>query len=220
MKMTATGLPKITPLPDGPLALEDNASPGRCLCRDDGSPYPEQGPHMLCRCGGSASKPYCDGTHMANGFSSENTADRRRDHTDLYHGDGITVHDNRHACAHAEECIHGAPEVFHKMHRPWVTPEGADADQLAEVIRRCPSGALAYSRDGLERRDVERPPHVRVMPGGPYRVEGRVELAVAEEDWAEGVSREHYALCRCGGSANKPFCDGTHWRNGFAETGE
>lgn len=218
--MPDPGLPRITPLPDGPLALEENAAAGHCLCRGYEGGYEEQGPHMLCRCGGSASKPFCDGTHMSNGFSSDSTSDRRRDHRDDYEGSGIVVHDNRHACAHAEECIHGAPEVFHKMHRPWITPEKAEADHLAEVIRRCPSGALSYRQGGSEWSDTDRPPRVRVMPGGPYRLEGFVELAIDEGAWAEGVGREHYALCRCGGSKNKPFCDGTHWRNGFSEAGE
>jgi CDGSH-type Zn-finger protein len=218
--MSDAGLPKITPLPDGPLTLEENAAAGNCLCGPDGTPLAEQGPHLLCRCGGSEAKPFCDGTHMSNGFSGENVSDRRRDHRDDYDGDGIVVHDNRHACSHAEECIHGAPEVFHKMHRPWITPRGADADAVAEVIRRCPSGALAYARDGAEWRDEQRPPRVRVMPGGPYRIEGGIRLVVDEDLWADEVSREHYTLCRCGGSLNKPFCDGTHWRNGFAEAGE
>lgn len=218
--MPETGLPRITPLPDGPLALEENASAGHCLCRADEEPYDVQGPHSLCRCGGSESKPFCDGTHMTNGFSSENTSDRRRDHCDDYEGDGIVVHDNRHACAHSEECIHGAPEVFHKMHRPWITPAGAGADAIAEVIRRCPSGALSYTQGGPPWQGIDRPPRVRVMPGGPYRIEGGVELAIEEDVWADGVGREHYALCRCGGSLNKPFCDGTHWRNGFADAAE
>ena len=218
--MPDDGLPRITPLPDGPLALEENASAGRCLCARDGESVREPGPHMLCRCGGSGSKPFCDGTHLSNGFSSENQSDRRRDHRDDYEGDGIVVHDNRHACSHAEECIHGAPDVFHRMHRPWITADRGDADATAEVIRRCPSGALSYAREGAEWSAIDRPPRVRVMPGGPYRVEGNVELAVDDDVWAEGVGREHFALCRCGGSLNKPFCDGTHWRNGFAEAGE
>lgn len=218
--MSDTRPPKITPLPDGPLALEENAAAGRCLCRGDRDAFEVQGPHMLCRCGGSATKPFCDGSHMSNGFTSENVSERRHDHRVEYQGDGMVVRDNRHACAHAEECIHGAPEVFHKMHRPWITPEGADPDALSEVVRRCPSGALSYSRNGEEWLDEDRPPTVRVMPGGPYRIQGGVELAVDECEWASGVGREHYALCRCGGSRNKPFCDGSHWRNGFADAGE
>lgn len=211
--------PKSTPLKNGPLVLDDKGV-GECLCRDDGSPYDVHGTAVLCRCGGSSRKPFCDGTHASIGFTSECVSDRRHDHRDDYEADGITVHDNRQACAHAERCIHGAPEVFHKMHRPWITPEAADPDAIAAVVERCPSGALSYTRDGVEHRDLDSAPQVLVRPGGPYEVSGGVELEVGEDEWAEGVSREHYALCRCGGSSNKPFCDGTHWKNGFADAGE
>jgi CDGSH-type Zn-finger protein len=61
---------------------------------------------------------------------------------------------------------------------------------------------------------------VLVRPGGPYEVVGGIGLQIGEDEWAEQVSREHYTLCRCGGSSNKPFCDGTHWKNGFADAGE
>lgn len=214
-----TGRPRITPLNNGPLVLDERGA-AHCLCRLDGSPYEVSGTAVLCRCGGSSRKPFCDGTHAEIGFRSECVSDRRNDHRDEYPADDITVHDNRHACGHAEECIHGAPEVFHKMHRPWITPEKADADKIADVISRCPSGALAYMRDGVEHASIDRPPRVFVRPGGPYGVQGGVELAVEEDAWAEGVTREHYTLCRCGGSSNKPFCDGTHQKNGFAERGE
>lgn len=212
-------LPRISLLRNGPLVLGDHGL-GACLCRDDGTAYEVHGAAVLCRCGGSARKPFCDGTHASIGFSDERVSDRRHDHRDDYAGAGITVHDNRHACAHSERCIHGAPEAFHKMHRPWITPDAVDPDHLAEVVSRCPSGALSHTRDGVERRDFERAPRVVVLPGGPYEVTGGVGLAVGEDEWAVEVSREHYTLCRCGGSSNKPFCDGTHWKNGFAEAGE
>jgi CDGSH-type Zn-finger protein len=211
--------PKITPLKNGPLVLDDHGVAG-CLSRADGTAHEVHGTAVLCRCGGSSRKPFCDGTHASIGFTSECMSDRRQDHRDDYEADGITVHDNRQACAHAEHCIQGAPEVFHRMHRPWITPEAAAPDTIAAVVERCPSGALSYSRDGVEHRDLDRTPQVLVRPGGPYEVSGGVELEVGEGEWARHVSREHYTLCRCGGSSNKPFCDGTHWKNGFADAGE
>jgi len=215
----APRVPKITPLKNGPLVLDDQGV-GECLCRDDGSPHDVHGTAVLCRCGASSRKPFCDGSHASNGFVSECVSERRHDHRDDYEAEGITVHDNRHACAHAERCIHGAPEVFHKMHRPWITPDAADPAAIASVVELCPSGALSYSRDGVEHRDLDRAPRMLVRPGGPYEATGGIELVIGEDAWAEGVSREHYALCRCGGSSNKPFCDGTHWKNGFADSGE
>jgi CDGSH-type Zn-finger protein len=51
------------------------------------------------------------------------------------------------------------------------------------------------------------------MGDGPYRITGGIEIP--DEPRAEGASTEHYALCRCGGSRNKLFCDGTHWYINF-----
>jgi CDGSH-type Zn-finger protein len=215
----ARQIPGITPLRNGPLVLDDQGV-GDCLFRADGTSHEVHGTAVLCRCGASSRKPFCDGTHASIGFTSERVSDRRRDHRDDYAGVGIVVHDNRQACAHSENCINGAPQVFHKMHRPWITPDAADPDTTAAVIERCPSGALSCTRGGVERRDLDRPPRVLVRPGGPYEVVGGVALRIHEDEWADEVSREHYTLCRCGGSSNKPFCDGTHWKNGFAEAGE
>jgi hypothetical protein len=82
--------------------------------------------------------------------------------------------------------------------------------KIIETIRKCPSGALSYSIDGVEYRDDKtRTPKVAVSKNGPYLVTGGIELA-GVENWAEGASKEHYTLCRCGASKNKPFCDGMH----------
>lgn len=49
-------------------------------------------------------------------------------------------------CAHAAECVRGMPSVFDTSARPWINPDAAttseQADQLREVVGRCPSGAL------------------------------------------------------------------------------
>ena len=90
-------------------------------------------------------------------------------------------------------------------------------EEIVETIRQCPSGALSYTLDGVEHRDLESAPTVQVTKDGPYHVTGGVALET--ESWGEGVSREHYALCRCGHSKNKPFCDGSHWAAKFTDDG-
>lgn len=77
----------------------------------------------------------------------------------------------------------------------------------------CPSGALSLSIDGVEARDHEAKPAVTALRNGPYAVTGGIELVGVE--FGEGASKEHYTLCRCGASKNKPFCDGSHWKIGF-----
>jgi len=92
-------------------------------------------------------------------------------------------------------------------------------DEIVRAVRDCPSGALSVAFDGTEARDLAewhnvRQPAVEVSLDGPYRVTGGIPLADsagAEVPRAAGSSREHYALCRCGHSQNKPFCSGMHW---------
>jgi CDGSH-type Zn-finger protein len=207
--------PRIRGLADGPLVYDRGDSPrGRLLdaTRADVS-APEK--VLLCRCGASGNKPFCDGSHAAVGFSSAKVwkagAGHRIDHV----GRKITIHDNRVLCAHVEYCVQGLPAVFDRSRTPWIDPDAASVEEIVATIERCPSGALSYSIDGVEHRDLDRPPAVVTAKNGPYLVEGGVELL--DEVAAPDASAEHYTLCRCGASHNKPFCDGKHWNVHFED---
>ncbi len=167
----------------------------------------------LCRCGGSNSKPFCDGTHSRNGFSGDNTADAAKNRRDTYVGAEITVHDNRSICAHAGRCTDGLPSVFRLRQEPWIDADGATADEVIATVGQCPSGALSYSIDGVEQRGAQDEPRIAVVGGGPYVLTGDCELVDVPR--AEGALDGPFTLCRCGGSKNKPFCDGTHWNVDF-----
>ncbi len=168
----------------------------------------------LCRCGGSANKPFCDGTHAKNGFSSAKETDGSADTREDYVAGDLTIHDNRGICAHLGRCSDGLPGVFRPGTEPWIDPAGADPESVVATVRRCPSGALSHSIGGDEHRDMERSRAILVSKDGPYLIAGGIELR--EDRWGEGASQEHYALCRCGRSKNKPFCDGAHWK-GFKD---
>ena len=186
------------------------------LADGSGAPIPNQPYVALCRCGGSSTKPFCDGTHLTNGFRSEKSADRTPDRRRDYPGKGIVVHDNRGLCSHAGHCTEGRPDVFCEdaaEGEPWIRASAAEADAIVETVRSCPSGALSYSLGSVEHRDRDRAARIVVSADGPYQVEGGIELIGSE--FGEGASREHYCLCRCGASRNKPFCDGSHWEAGF-----
>ncbi len=169
----------------------------------------------LCRCGGSANKPFCDGTHAKIGFSSAKLDGRVADERENYKGEGLAIHDNRGICAHAGRCTDGLPSVFRLKQEPWIDARAAPAEQITETIRQCPSGALSYTIDGVEHRDREGSPAILVSPNGPYVVTGGPELLDAPR--GDGASTEHFTLCRCGGSKNKPFCDGSHWYKNFSD---
>ena len=169
----------------------------------------------LCRCGGSANKPFCDGTHKKNGFSGARISDGANDKLERYDGRGITILDNRSVCAHAGHCTDGLAAVFKYGSEPWIDPNGAEARDVLATIRKCPSGALAYLLDGAAAQEEVRSPAITVTKDGPYAVVWNVDLIGAHR--AEGVTREHYTLCRCGASKNKPFCDGAHSDSGFRD---
>ena len=202
--------PVISLAPDGPYlvtGLSDLRGPDGAI---------EVKPKMaLCRCGESANKPFCDGSHAASGFSTAKADDQAPDRREDYSGDAITIHDNRGICSHAGFCTDGLPKVWRMKVEPWIDPDGEDPDRTIETIERCPSGALSYSIDGVEKRDQDSPPEIRVSKDGPFWVRGGVVLE--DTEWGVEASQEHYTLCRCGKSKNKPFCDGLHWDAGFKD---
>ena len=169
----------------------------------------------LCSCGKSSNKPFCDGTHARAGFSGEKVERRVADRMDNYEGKEITIHDNRGVCSHAGYCTDNLPSVFIMGREPWIDPDGDGPDEVARVIRMCPSGALSYSRDGVLYKDQDREPAITVSKDGPYRIVGGLELN--DPAGSKPESGEHYTLCRCGGSRNKPFCDGAHCHIGFKD---
>jgi CDGSH-type Zn-finger protein/truncated hemoglobin YjbI len=179
----------------------------------------------LCRCGASQSKPFCDGTHATTGFSGAKDPKRVLDQRDTYAGQQVTILDNRGTCQHAGYCSDRLRTVFRVDAEPFVAPSGGRMDEIIRAVRDCPSGALSYAIDGVEARDDvdrhgTREPAIVITADGPYRVTGAVPLA--DEHGADvarnaGASREHYALCRCGHSQNKPFCSGMHWYVDFKD---
>ncbi len=171
--------------------------------------------YSLCRCGGSTNKPFCDGTHKSNNFNGQEFAskDTTADRADVYAGQEITIHDDRSRCAHAGKCTDNLSAVFKLGVEPWIDPDGAEADEIARVVSMCPSGALTYSVSGsAEPVENAEGPRITVARDAPYAVRG---LKVVAGDGEAYDVRERQTLCRCGGSHNKPFCDGSHWYMGF-----
>jgi CDGSH-type Zn-finger protein len=178
----------------------------------EGKPFTAPDPAYLCRCGESANKPFCDGTHMKIGFDGTEVADHgpQTKRRDTYIGDGVTIYDDRSVCAHAGRCTDGLPSVWKLGEEPWIDPKGASAEQIIDTIKQCPSGALTYSRtsDGaIQEAGTE--PALVPAPNGPYVLRGHVPVTSATGEQYE--NREQVTLCRCGHSENKPYCSGKHW---------
>jgi CDGSH-type Zn-finger protein/uncharacterized Fe-S cluster protein YjdI len=135
-----------------------------------------------------------------------------------YTGERIDVSWDAKRCIHARECVRGLPAVFDVDERPWIQPDEAAADEVAEVVTLCPTGALHFERhDGGAPETVPLENTVRVAPDGPLYVHGDVSVETAEGDVL--LSDTRVALCQCGASENKPLCDGSHADVGFADDG-
>ncbi len=179
----------------------------------------------LCRCGASALKPFCDGAHATSGFTDDKDPKRMPDQRDTYLGEQVTIFDNRGICQHSGLCTDRLATAFRTKEEPFVAPSGGRMDELIRAVRDCPSGALSLAFDGVEARELvdwhgTREQAIEVTQDGPYRVTGALPLTDAtgaDVVRAAGSSREHYALCRCGHSQNKPFCSGMHWYVGFRD---
>jgi uncharacterized Fe-S cluster protein YjdI len=140
-----------------------------------------------------------------------------------YETDEIVVTYDPNLCTHAAECVRGLPAVFDVSRADWIHPGAAPAERVAEVIRRCPSGALQYRMKGEataagapEPGSASAAPavvRVKLMKDGPLLFDAVVR--VHAEDGTELERSGKVSLCRCGGTANQPFCDGSHKRVGF-----
>jgi CDGSH-type Zn-finger protein/uncharacterized Fe-S cluster protein YjdI len=135
-----------------------------------------------------------------------------------YKGKTITVLYDAQRCIHARECVHGVPEVFDANARPWVSPDNAEAKTIATVIKRCPTGALHYQASDSSLAERAEPSNtVTVTASGPLYLRGG--FVVVTESEKELLSDTRAALCRCGASQNKPFCDNRHFAVKFSDPG-
>lgn len=130
-----------------------------------------------------------------------------------YNKDDLTVVWQPAKCIHSKKCFAGLPEVFNPENRPWVQLNHKTAEVIIAQVKQCPSGALSIdSAENNDETSVEQSDNastkVAVTKGGPLLVNGAltIELANGETEEKAGMT----ALCRCGASANKPYCDGSH----------
>jgi len=176
--------------------------------------------YRLCRCGRSRNKPFCDDSHLLEPrFDGTETADRAptRDRRRTFKASGISVGDDLPLCAGAAFCDAMDGDVWSFLLR---SRDPEIRDRIMRMIERCPSGRLTYALPP-EGADVERDaeqemePTAAVVRDGPYWVRGGVEIV--DEDGEVWEVRNRVALCRCGESDNKPFCDGSHKVVGFRD---
>jgi CDGSH-type Zn-finger protein len=224
--------PKITIRRDGPYVVSGSVplakqaiiadENGACVAWREGEGQPVKPVSVLCRCGGSETKPYCDGTHVEIGFDGTETADRTpcRDRADVIEGPMLTLTDAADLCGEARFCdAHGGL---------WNRVAAADTPELcAAVVEQtalCPTGRyVVWDKETGEAFEpvleqsiglVEDP---QMGVSGGLWVRGGIPIEAADGDAYE--IRNRVTLCRCGASKNKPFCDGTHLEIRFTDEG-
>ena len=215
----------ITSRPGGPLIVNGevplvrktavHSEHGEPLTWKTGEPLETRETYALCRCGGSSNKPFCDGSHVAAGFEGNDTADSSTysDRANVLGGNGITVRDDRSICVHAGFCGNRVTNIWKQV---------VDTDdslvRLAVIneVEKCPSGAITYRFEGSEAdNEADYPTEIAAITDGPLWVTGAI--AVTTSDGTQLEARTRVTLCRCGASANKPLCDGSHKELGFKD---
>ena len=188
-----------------------------------GTQYPHQDNYTLCRCGRSANKPFCDGTHASAGFDGTETASRKpyAKQAERTEGPGLDLDDAESLCATGRFC-HPGGGVWD------LTMASNEPRKRAAAIRQacnCPSGRLvAYHKKTGKPMDTACAPSISLIEdpqakaSGPIWVKGGV--AIESGGGAAYEARNRVTLCRCGKSRNKPFCDGSHIRAKFNDGDE
>ena len=131
-----------------------------------------------------------------------------------YASDEFTIIWKPKKCIHAAECVKRLPKVYRPKEKPWLIIENATTEELKSQIDACPSGALSYETKNKEKQKImTTETKVTVMENGPLLVEG--SLTISKTDGTTENKTKTTAFCRCGASANKPYCDGEHKKIDF-----
>ena len=152
--------------------------------------------------------------------------------TKKYSNGEVTVVWKPGQCSHSTICwkqATGLPEVFDPKNRPWINPNACSTETIIEQVKKCPSGALSYFLEEAKtevkkeenpekslKATAENITKIEIVANGPYLLNGIFEIT--DNQGKKHEAGQSCALCRCGGSANKPFCDGTHVKIGFNST--
>ena len=149
---------------------------------------------------------------MTNQSASEDRY--RRTVGRLYRNDQIEITWEPGRCIHFAACVRGSVQAFNPQRRPWIDVAAESPERLAEIVARCPTSALRARRaDGWPAEATPDITTITPMLDGPLFVRGPLRIRDRQGNFVREETRA--ALCRCGHSKNKPFCDDSHYRSGF-----
>ncbi|MFI0451978.1 ferritin-like domain-containing protein [Actinomadura sp. 6N118] len=230
-RWTAGDRQRIIVLPDGPYVVHGgvplnrkrkivDAANNAALTWQTGDILETEATYALCRCGRSSHKPFCDGTHAVVGFDGTESADLRpyKELQHVHDGVGISAQRVGELCIHAAFCIGRTRPIADML------ADTGDSDVRSNVMGRidhCPSGSYSYALErGGESIEPDLPQAISILEeedglASALWVTGGVPVERADGRPLE--TRNRMTLCRCGHSAGKPLCDGTHREIDFRE---
>ncbi|MCX6229968.1 MAG: (4Fe-4S)-binding protein [Bacteroidetes bacterium] len=119
-------------------------------------------------------------------------------------------------CDHSAICFRSLPNVFIPSKRPWIDPKGATTEEIIKTVKRCPTRALKFELiENIAETKTDNTTSITILKDGPYLIDG--SFKVLDNDGNEVICEDSIALCRCGSSKKKPFCDGAHNFSGFKD---
>jgi len=137
--------------------------------------------------------------------------------TRRYEAADLVVEYEARRCIHAAECVKGLPVVFDPDRRPWIDPSQATVDEIVRTVEACPTGALTVQIQGqIPAANAPGGNEIHLQKDGPLFLRGNLQLNQTPE---LSVAENRIALCRCGASKNKPFCDNSHSEAEFRDDG-
>lgn len=202
----------IKPTNNGPLKIINNTKQNlENILFYENKPITIEKCILLCRCGKTKKQPYCDGSHIKHKFNSLN--ELKDEIIQVYKSKDITITFNRSICSGAANCVRDFPNIYTSASENWIYPDLGTKKEIIESIRNCPSGALSYSLNdeknvnvcNLENCLEEK---IELFKNSPIYVRGSIDIEV--QKWSFNANKTKFALCRCGKSKNKPFCDYSH----------
>ena len=191
---------KIKIIEDGPIAVSNCGSinyAGKQIESGDTT--------YLCRCGRSENMPLCDGTHGSCGFSGKNER-QGKEEIIVWEGNTLRTFFNKNICMHVYYC-----QPLKELRERELAGETVAADEIKQVIAKCPSGALSYQdKQDESYSEFDDVNCIEIVEGGEVRIQSSFECDEIELQEKQAPNR--LTLCRCGSSKNKPFCDGRHMK--------
>ncbi|MBE2279960.1 MAG: (4Fe-4S)-binding protein [Ignavibacteriaceae bacterium] len=127
-----------------------------------------------------------------------------------YSNDEIIVVWQPEKCIHSTICWKGLINVFNPKKRPWIDINADSAQKIAEQVSKCPSGALSIEQKASVEDVLDSKEHLTIVENGPIIMNSEMTINYKGE-----IRKGKVALCRCGQSNKKPYCDGSHRKNNF-----